>query len=107
MYKNIPTDIQAKALHEALTLSNVKAIASKYNISEDIIYRKYNILRHLLPFLVWLTPKKNTRCHRILSQIKISLFLSLLRFYAYLQKRKANSCKLGQKTSQKIHSNFE
>lgn len=95
MYKNIPDDIQAKALGEALTLSNVKTIASKYNISEDTIYRKYKILQLLLPFLVWLTPKKNTPCHRILSQIKISLFLSLLRLSTYLQKRKVNSCQLG------------
>ena len=58
MYKDISDDIHAKALSEAIALSYLKIVASKYNISEDSIRRKYKILLMFIPFLILLTPKK-------------------------------------------------
>jgi hypothetical protein len=57
MYKHIPEDIHVKALNEALTLSNVEAIAEKYGISDQTIRRKYKLILSLTPSLIWLSPK--------------------------------------------------
>lgn len=72
MYKSIPHDINAKVLSEALALSNLKTIASKYNISEDSIKRKYKIVLMFIPFLVLLTPKKISSAIKFFSSITSS-----------------------------------
>jgi transposase-like protein len=72
MYKSIPHDIHAKALIEALVLSNLKTIAAKYNISEDSIRRKYKIILIFIPFLVLLTPKKISSAIKFFSSLTSS-----------------------------------
>ena len=70
MYKKISADVHAKALIEALTLSNVKSIAQKYDISDDTIYRKHNLILSLIPSLIWLSPKSIPSVEELLSQLK-------------------------------------
>jgi hypothetical protein len=62
MYKHIPEDIHVKALNEALTLSNVEAIAEKYGISDQTIRRKYKLILSLTPSLSLAFSQKHIFC---------------------------------------------
>ena len=70
MYKHIPEDIHVKALSEALTLSNVEAIAEKYGISDQTIRRKYKLILSLTPSLIWLSPKNIPPVNEFLHHLK-------------------------------------
>jgi transposase-like protein len=70
MYKHIPEDIHVKALNEALTLSDVEAIAKKYGISDQTIRRKYKLILSLIPSLIWLSPNNIPFVNELLHQLK-------------------------------------
>jgi len=58
MYKHITNDTLAKILTENISLSNIEDAARKYNVSEDTIKRKFEVIQLLVPYLAWLSPKK-------------------------------------------------
>ena len=88
MYRHIPNDAKAKALAEAMPLAkDLKAISQKYGVSQDTLRKYHQKFMTLLPYLTPLLPKKNTRYHRLLSFLRLSVFVLKLRLYAYLQKR--------------------
>ena len=88
MYKQITDDTLNKILAENISLSNIGEAARKYNVSEDTIKRRFEVIRFLIPYLAWLTPKKNTICCRIFAYIKIALLMPILWLYFHFKEWK-------------------
>jgi hypothetical protein len=92
MYKPITNDTLAKILTESISLSNIEGAALKYNVSEDTIKRRFEVIQLLVPYLAWLTPKKNTFCRRVFAYIKITMFMPILWLYICFKKWKDYAC---------------
>ncbi len=92
MYKPITNDTVSKILTENISLSNIEEAARKYNISEDTIKRRFEVIQILVPYLAWLSPKKNTLCRRIFAYIKLTLFMPILWLCVCFKKWKGYTC---------------